>query len=88
MILPTHYFWRHVARRSGSVLVIILSEDFRDTHISDSNVAVFIHDNILRLYISMNDTLSVHIVETKDHASDHELRLGLIKSLLLAQMIA
>jgi hypothetical protein len=70
VILPTHYFWRHVARRPRSILAVLFPLNLCNAHICDPNVTSLFHDDVLRFDISMDDALSVHILKSLHHARD------------------
>lgn len=86
MVLATHDLWRHVAGCTRGVRTVLGAEDLGDAHVSDAHVAVFFHHDVLRLDVSVDHALVVHVLKPKHHASDHEFGLFLIKSSSLADM--
>ena len=68
MVLTTHDLRCHVTWRARRVLRVLIAQNFRDTHISDTYVACVFHDDVLRLNIAMYHTLQVHVLEPKHHA--------------------
>lgn len=88
VILPTHYFGCHVARRPRRVLAVFGLPDFGYSHISDPNVACVLHHEILWLDVAVNHTLSMHIFESTDQTSEHEFGLWLCEPPPFSNMVA
>ena len=59
MILPTHYFWGHVAWSSTGLAGVVGGEDASDAKICKSQVAFVIKDKVFRLDITMDNQLSM-----------------------------
>ena len=64
MVLTAHHFRGHIAWCSRSVGAVICAEHFGDSHVGNSNVPIFFHDDVFRLDVSMNDPLIMHILES------------------------
>lgn len=84
MVLPAHYFrsyrkeWlkyhflTHVAWCARRVLRILGSPDSCDTQISDTHIPIMFHYNVFGLYISMDHSVVMHVLEPHYDASHHE----------------
>ena len=73
MILTAHDLGSHVARRARCVLRIFWVPQTGDTQIGDSEVAVFVEDEVLRLDVTVQDGVLVQVLKAEKHASDEEL---------------
>jgi hypothetical protein len=87
MILATHYFLSHIAWSARGVGAIFCPVHFGNSHVSNANITIFFHDDVFRFDISVDHSLVMHILESQDHASDHELCLGFVKLSTFANVI-
>jgi hypothetical protein len=88
MVLATHHFWGHITWCSRGVCTILSGPNLRNSHISDSYIAVALHDQVLRLDVPVNDPLIVHVLKSKNQAAEHELSFFFIKSSTFADVVA
>ena len=72
VVLATHDFWGHVARRAGCILSVIFTPDTSNTKISDAHIAVDVDDEIFGLDIPVDNLLLMEILETRHQASNKE----------------
>lgn len=72
VILPAHYFRRHVPRRAGSVLRVLLPPVASDAEVGDAQVALVVDNEVLRLDITMYDLLFVAVLEAGDKTRHKE----------------
>ena len=63
MILSAHHFWCHVARRAWRVFRVFWVPETSNTQICDAEIAVFIKDQILGLYVSMQNRIFVEVLQ-------------------------
>lgn len=88
MILLKNYLWCHVTWGAGSLVGIFLLVGLGDSKISYLNIALLAEDKILRLDVSVNDSVLVDVVESHNQARDDKPTLLLAKLYSLAQMEA
>ena len=79
MILAEKYFGCHVARRPTGITRVKRLPDSRIAEVNESQVAIFIEDQVLRANIPMHDTVRVHEFKRLQDACYNELSLGLVK---------
>jgi hypothetical protein len=72
VVLSAHHFGSHVAWGSRGVLSILLSPVPGDSEISDSQVALIIDDQVLRLDVSVDNLFIVAVLETSHQACNEE----------------
>ena len=72
MILAAHDFRCHVARRSTSLARIVRGKDACDAKVSEAKIAFIIKDQILRLYIPVNDSLFVNFLDAQNHLDGNQ----------------
>lgn len=88
MILATHHFRCHIAGRARGILAILWFKNLGDSHISDANVAILFHDDVLRFDVTMDNSLVMHVLQAEHHACNHELCLWLCEPSTLADVVS
>jgi hypothetical protein len=78
----------HVSRCATRILSVIWVPHSRDTEIGNPHVPCLIKHKILRLDVSMQDTLAMQILQAQKHASHEELGLILSKLSMLREVIS
>jgi hypothetical protein len=63
VILAAHHLGSHVARSAGCVFLVIWVPDTGDTEVSNSKVTLFVENEVLRLYVSMQDTILMQVLQ-------------------------
>ena len=87
MALTHEYFRAHVlGRATERVRSLALRYNFRQSKISNLNVAIDVNKYILRLDVSIHNFLLVQVLETEQQLSKVELRLLFCELLDLAQV--
>ena len=61
---------------------------FGDPQVCYSYIALVVHEEILRLDVSVEDTLIVHVLKANYAASNEELRLLLSESFSTVEMVS
>ena len=87
MIFTAKDLWRHVARSTTCILVILLFELSADAEISDTEVPLGIEHYVFRFDIAMDYLTSVKVFEGYDEISEEELGLDLRESASASDMI-
>ena len=77
MILPAHDLRSHVARRARSVVGVVGGPNPGNAHVGDVHVALLVEQQVLRLDVSVDHAISMHIVQAHKYASHKELSLWL-----------
>lgn len=78
----------HISRSATRILSVIGNYLSRNPQVCDADVALVVEHKILRLQISMDNLLSVHILETEYDAGQEELGLFLGEISSVAQMVS
>lgn len=73
VVLAAHHLWRHVARRSRSVLGVFRVPDPGNAEIGDSEVTRIIEDEVFRLDVAMQNAVLVQILKAEQHARHEKL---------------
>lgn len=68
VILATHDFRCHVARRTTGVISVVFPPLAWDSQVSQPNVAIRLQHKILRFNVSMNHFISMQILEGQNNA--------------------
>lgn len=70
--MAAHDLWRHVARRSARVLVVLGLVHARDAEVRDAQVAVLVEHQVFWLDVAVNDALRVDVLEPFEQACNEE----------------
>lgn len=88
MILTVDYFRRHIPWSPRRILKILFLNHSRYSHISQPQVPFLINYDILRFYVSMNDVIAMHILQSQKYTTDKKLYNVLRKSLPFSDLIS
>lgn len=70
--LTTHHLRCHVPRSTTGVRCVVRSPHSSNTQVSHSAIPSRVEDDVLRLDVSMDDSVVVQVFKTHDDAPDHE----------------
>ena len=73
VILSTHNFGSHIARRATGVFGVLGVPNSSNTQISDPQVAVLVKDKIFWLNVSVKNAVLVQVLEAQKHAGNEKL---------------
>ena len=73
VVLPAHNLRGHVARRPRGVLGVVGVPHPGYPQVGDPQVAFIIKDQVLRLYVSVQDALPMQVLKTKKDTSNKKL---------------
>ena len=73
MVLTTEHLRSHVARSSTGISTVVGTVGPSNTKVSDMSKPFAIQDNILRLDITMNNSLVMEVFQTQKNANNQEL---------------
>ena len=88
VVLPAHYFGRHIPRCARSIRAVIRLEYSRNTHVGNAQIPILLHDDILWFDVSVDHVFIVHVFKANNHACNHEFGLGLVEPSLFANVEA
>ena len=73
MIVSAKNFGGHVAWCSRRVFWILWIPQASDAQVGDSEIAMLVKDQILRLDVSMKNCILMEVFKAKEHTRDKEL---------------
>lgn len=79
---------RHVARCSTCIFGVVFAPGPGNTEIGNSDVPMFVHDDVFGFYVSVDNLVLVDVLEAKDEASDKKLGQGLAEAITRAEVVA
>ena len=88
VVLATHNFGCHVAWRARGIMRVVRRPDPRDAHVGYAHVAVRLKQQVFRLDVAMNHTITVHVLQPHNYASYKEFGLLLCKALFFVMVIS
>ncbi len=86
--LTAHNLRRHVAWRTGRVLLVFRVPNTRDAQVCNLEVAIRIEHQIFRFNVSVQDALLVKVFKGHEHACDEEACLLFGELLARGQVVA
>ena len=72
VVVSAHDLWSHVPGRAGGVLVVFRFDDSGYSEVSDSKITFRVHDNVLGLYVPVDDAFVVDVLQGVQDAGNEE----------------
>jgi hypothetical protein len=87
VIFSVENLWGHVARCSACVCSVIFTPGPGNTEIGDSDVPMFVHDDVFGLYVSVYNLVAMDVLEAEDEAAYKKLGQGLAKVFTCTEVV-
>ena len=87
VIFSVENLWSHVARCPACVSSVIFTPGPGNTEIRDSDISMFVHDDVFGFYVSVDNLVLVDVLEAEDEAADKKLGQGLAEVFTCAEVV-